>query len=222
MTEKQPPVEHFPTAERLHTDVLEDKYGPISAKVVRHDNQIREVHLVDHEGISRTYAITFFPNSRFPEEVQNINEEIKSGTPIGKAFRNHGYEIRKNVIDVLTVDIPTRLKEEFHTEETTAKARLSEFYAKKGNEPALIYGTVAEIYSPDFREPVINSTDIGQIHPATESLNKLGITKDEIWEKLGNEARWDTQLAQDSILDESNRSIKESLEQKTIGYLNQE
>jgi hypothetical protein len=30
--------DHFPTVNKLHTDVLEEKYGPIIADVLRHDN----------------------------------------------------------------------------------------------------------------------------------------------------------------------------------------
>ena len=47
-------MEHFPLAERLHTDVLEEKYGQIKSKVIRHDFNIREAHLIDTNGISRT------------------------------------------------------------------------------------------------------------------------------------------------------------------------
>ena len=60
-------MQHFPLVERLHTDILEEKYGPISTKLIRHDNKIREAHLVDFKGISRTYAITFINESKNSE-----------------------------------------------------------------------------------------------------------------------------------------------------------
>ena len=46
-------MEHFPLVDRLHTDVLEEKYGPISSKILIHNDKIRKAHLVDKKGISR-------------------------------------------------------------------------------------------------------------------------------------------------------------------------
>src|SRR3989344_7231188 len=122
-------MEHFPLAERLHTDVLEEKYGQIKSKVIRHDFNIREAHLIDTNGISRTYAITLL-NEIKNKEIKAINEKIKFGKPIGKAFREYEYAIRKNVLDVFIIKLPIWLKQDFDTKENYAKARLSEFYAK--------------------------------------------------------------------------------------------
>ncbi len=171
--------EHFNIKDRLHTDVLEDTYGPITINVLRHTATIREAHLIDRKGISRTYAITFFPK-KLAKEIAGINDEIKKGESIGKAFRKEGYLIRKNVIDVFIVQIPSWLQKAFKTKETYAKTRLSEFYACQKNKTPTIYGTVAEIYSPDFREASINNTDIKQMNPSTKECERVGITKKEI------------------------------------------
>lgn len=53
-------MEHFNLVDKLHTDVLEDKYGPITARIIKHTSKIREAHLIDKKNISRTFAITFF------------------------------------------------------------------------------------------------------------------------------------------------------------------
>ncbi|MFH1802380.1 MAG: hypothetical protein ABH864_02915 [archaeon] len=71
-------MEHFPLVDRLHTDVLEEKYGPIHSKVLVHDEKVRLSHLVDKKGISRTFAITFFQGP-FDKNIKRINEEIKKG-----------------------------------------------------------------------------------------------------------------------------------------------
>lgn len=211
--------EHFPILERLHTDVLEDKYGPISAKVIRHDNVLREVHLIDENGISRTYAITFFTHENLDENISSINEEIKSGEPIGKAFRNHGYEIRKNVIDVYSLDIPTWLQKDFRDEKKFAKARLSEFFAKHKNDAPIIYGTVVEVYSPDFRGPVINQVDINQVNPSTAAFEQVGITKDQIWERLGSENNWSDLSEQYELAKEKSLPLIHNFELKIKEYL---
>ncbi len=179
-------MEHFPLVDRLHTDVLEEKYGPITSKVVVHNDKIRRAHLIDQKGISRTYAITFLGN-KWPKEVVNINEEIRRGEPIGKAFRKYEYAIRKNVLEVYKIKLPRWLKEEFRTKENYAKARLSEFYAKKRGEKPVIYGIVVEIYSPDFRKAMINKTDLAQESALTEVLERDGFTEEEIWQRIGRE-----------------------------------
>ena len=182
--------EHFNIIDRLHTDVLEDKYGTIDAKVIKHDSHIREAHLVDKKGISRTYAITFFPKNKSPAIIK-IDKAIRKGAPIGKAFRDHGYKIRKNVIGVFVIKIPSYLKKEFDTKEEYAKARLSEFYSKKDRFKPAIYGTVVEIYSPDFRSAVINTVDINQVNATTKSFKKQGITMEDIWDRIGENNNWE-------------------------------
>ncbi len=182
-------MEHFPIVNRLHSDVLEDTYGPISAKVLRHDKEIRESHLIDSSGTSRTYAITFF--SKWDEKrIIDINEQIKNGAPIGKAFRKFGYHIRKNVIAVYIVALPSWLRKDFKVKGKYAKARLSEFYACKENEAPVIYGTVVEIYSPDFRPSKINETDRLQVNPVTREFEKIGVSKKEIWKRIGRNNDW--------------------------------
>lgn len=184
-------MEHFPIEKKLHTDVLIDKYGPVHAEVVRHDSAIREVHIIDQAGISRTYALTFFSFDRNDLELVEIDNEIQGGGLIGETFRIHGYEIRKNVIDVSSIEIPRWLQEKFGTSERFAKARLSEFYADKGDKPPVIYGTVVEVYTPDFRPAVVNEVDMEQVQPSTEMFEAAGISKQEVWDRLGEGKQWD-------------------------------
>jgi hypothetical protein len=179
-------MEHFNLNKKLHTDVLEDKYGPVHSEVLRHDEEIREVNMVDEKGISRTYALTFLTFDKNNQEIAAIDSEIKNGGLIGKAFREHGYEVRKNVISVFLADLPENLKNKMQTAENKAKTRLSEFYAKKEGEKPFIYGVVSEIYSPDFRPAEVNETDLAQDNPITSAMEKVGISKDMIWERLGS------------------------------------
>lgn len=180
-------MEHFQLIERLHTDVLEDKYGPISANILRHNSKIREAHLIDSKGISRTFALTFFPKKTANKEIEKINEEIKNGEAIGKAFRKHKYSIRKNVLDVYIIELPNWLKRAFKTNSDFAKARISEFYAKKRTSEPVIYGNVVEIYSPDFRPPIINNVDLSQLSASTEAFKKVKLSMNEIWKRIGRD-----------------------------------
>jgi hypothetical protein len=52
-------MEHFPLVDRLHTDVLEEKWSDYF-KDMNHNQKIRLAHLVDNKGIPGTFAITLF------------------------------------------------------------------------------------------------------------------------------------------------------------------
>lgn len=214
-------VEHFPTADKLHTDVLEERYGPIHAESERHDDvrsfepseteqyPIREAHLRDEQGISRTYALTFLTYDPDNEELYKIDSEIRSGGAIGKTFRDHGYQIRKNVIDVFTLQLTPKLKQEFNVQDDDyAKARISEFYARKEHDEPTIYGRVLEVYTPDFRGPVINEIDTAQVNPSTDILKRYGVSKDQIWERLADASRTDEW---DDMKDRYQKAKEESL-----------
>jgi hypothetical protein len=189
------PQEHFPIKKELHTDVLEGKYGPVHAVVFRHDDvstagkgaeRIREVEIDDEKGVTRTYALTFLTYDKNNKGLADVDEEIRGGGLIGKTFREHGYEVKKNVIDVFIMPIPSWMQQDFSVDVSEAKARLTEFYAKKGDETPVVYGTVLEVYSPDFRDPNkgINDIDRAQVNPLTGALQGVGVPADEIWARL--------------------------------------
>ena len=184
------PEKHFPT-EGLHSDILEKQFGPVHPQILQHNNILRESLIVDEEGISRTYAITFFPENP-NKEIVEVDKAIRSGGMIGKTFREKGFEVRKNVLDVFIIDIPGWLKEKFNIEGNKAKARISEFCA--GNDATgqvEVYGTVLEVYTPDFRSPEINEVDLAQINPSVEMFEKMGISKKTVWERLPEASRAD-------------------------------
>lgn len=199
-------MQHFPLVEKLHTDILEEKYGEIHAEVIKHNKKIRESLLSDSKGIARTYALTFF-ESWGSKEIEKINENIKNGEAIGKAFRNGGYSIRKNVLDVFIIKLPTWLRKSFNTKENFAKARLSEFYAKKSGKTPVIYGIVTEVYTPDFRKPVINDVDKLQIGAITKCLEKNGFSKDEIYRRIGDDNNYDDAQERYNLAKEQSKPI---------------
>jgi len=222
---------HFPVKDKLHTDILEQKYGPIHAVVLRHDNvremkkgaeRIREAMLVDEKDILRTYALTFLTYDKRNEEIANIDDEIRQGGLIGETFRKHGYTVKKNVIDVFLIKIPSWMKNDFKTDEEEAKARLTEFYAKKEKETPVIYGTVLEIYSPDFRDPKLNNVDIAQVNPLTGALQGIGVPADEIWERLDRAAEtneWDDLQDRYEHAQKLSQPVVQSLHDKISKYL---
>jgi len=185
------PAEHFNLVDRLHTDVLEDRYGAIRASVLRHDDTLRAAHLLDLKGISRTFAVTLFSDSGHEADIARIDEVIRTGKPIGQTFREHGFAIRKNVLDVDILELPTWLRDAFRTESTHAKARYSEFLTKKDNLVPRVYGIVVEIYHPDFRSPEVNAVDRMQEAPTVSSLLEQGVSLDEVWKRLESGVPYD-------------------------------
>ena len=169
---------------RLHVDVLREKYGRIDVQVLYDEGDKRAVLLMDKDHIARTYAITLkSADSRNEPGIREVNDAIRSGGGIGTAFKDFGFDIQKNVLDVYVVQLPTWLQETFRTDRKTAKARITEFMAKKGRA-VYHYGIVIEIYSPDFRKPRINDADRAQINIPVSVLQSLGFTKEEIWASL--------------------------------------
>jgi hypothetical protein len=201
-------MEHFKLINKLHTDILEEKYWPIHAKIHIHNDTHRIVDLCDEQDISRTRAITIFFKDSRNEEIKRIDEIIKAWSAIGKTFREFGYEVRKNVISVYVIQLSEELKKVFDTQDNTAKIRLSEFYAKSPASEPIIYWIVAEIYSPDFRSGAVNQVDFSQINPLTRLVEQYWGTKQDLRDILGRENDWShTTLPRHKITNESQYDI---------------
>ncbi len=168
---------------------LTKKYGKISSEVLLHDNFMTEMFLYDCMNITRSYILMFFKPDKNNRELSEIDKKIKNGALMGDTFRQYGYQVRKNTIGLYLLDNPKWLQEKFQHSSSTSKARLSEFYAKKAYSEPVIYGTVLEVYSPDFRAPEIIERDLEQVHPTTPVLEQAGFTRSEIYYALGDEGR---------------------------------
>jgi hypothetical protein len=177
-------TEQYHLSDKLHTEMLEEKYGKIDVQVLCDDDNIREALLMDDSFIARTYALTM-KNKEWQQnkEMCCINKAIQNGEAIGKAFKSRGYSIKKNVLDVYITRLPDWLQLAFSTEYEKAKTRITEFIVKKHRE-IYNYGIIIEIYSPSFRKPVVNAADEMQINIPSPALLKLGFSKEEIWASL--------------------------------------
>jgi hypothetical protein len=173
--------ESYNLRNRLHTEVLKEKYGKVNTHVLRDDDHIRDVLLMDEHLIARTYALTI-KNKQWQhnDEIYEVNKAIQNGEGIGEAFKSRGFVIQKNVLDVYVIKLAEWLRLAFETNNKTAKARIAEFIVKKGN---LIYnyGTITEVYAPDFRTPQVNETDKAQINIPSSVFKSFGFSKEEIW-----------------------------------------
>jgi hypothetical protein len=156
--------ENFHLNNKLHTEVLEEKYGKISLQLLHDDDAVREVLLTDQQDIARTYAITIRSNGwRSNADICAINDAIRAGEPIGAAFKTRGYNVQKNVLAVYTIAIPGWLRHAFMVEENFSKTRIAEFLVERSGK-IYRYGYVTELYSPDFRKPVVLQQDKAQVN----------------------------------------------------------
>ncbi len=181
-------MEPFPLADRLYVDLLEERCGPVHAEIRRHDRRLREAFISDLKRIPRTYALSFMADP-MPAEARTVDRDIRRGELLGRAFLRHGMEVRKNVIDVTVLELPRWLREAFRGGRH-ALARSAEFYAKKAGAPPLIYATVTEIYSPDIKPPLLAEVDISQMSAPTAELERAGFTKEQVWDRLGQQNDW--------------------------------
>ena len=167
----------------LLSDALKERYGPISARVLRHDASEREAHLVDSEGVTRTYSLTFLSRP-MPAPLRPVNEKIRGGRLMGETFRDLGFAIRKNVFDIFIVESPAWLRKAFRTKERYAWARIFEFNVRKGASPPLLYATLCEIFTPDFKPPLVTPTDVSWLNPCTRALLACGVSREQAWREI--------------------------------------
>ena len=186
---------------RIFTDSLETQYWPIHAQVLSHNDEddnlpfsLREVDLIDKTETSRTRAITFLHNQEcnraLNPDIALIEEAIKNGGSMGKVFRNDfGYAVRRSVVDVFQIDLPGRLHDVFKVHDDEARAKVSEFHARK-EQDHIFYGTLIEIISPDYRPTSmpIESIHNGLFNPFLASWVLSGATVDQLWEYLDQNA----------------------------------
>jgi hypothetical protein len=176
--------EQYHLNERLHTEVLEERYGKISVQLLHDDDQMREVLLSDQQHIARTYAMTIRSKAwRNNKEVCAVNDAIRSGEPIGKAFKTRGFTIQKNILAVYPLALPDWLRDAFMVGDIFAKTRITEFYIEKSGL-SYLYGHVTEVYSPDFREPAVSRYDMAQVNCPPDRLPRVMELKQRVNEML--------------------------------------
>jgi len=167
----------------LLSDALKERYGPIAARVLRHDASVREAHLVDADEVTRTYSVTFLSRP-MPAALRPLNDKIRAGRLMGETFRDQGFAIRKNIFDVFVVESPPWLRKAFRTKERYAWARLFEFNVRKGAAAPLHYATLCEVFTPDFKPPLVTPTDVSWLNPSTPALVACGVSREEAWRHI--------------------------------------
>lgn len=157
-------------------------YGKLHVQLIHDDDFIRESLLVDATRTARSYVLTV-KNTGWvtDDELCGINDSIRSGMPIDKAFRAAGYYLRRHVIAVYLTQMPVWLQSVFAHEKDMARVRIAECLVKKEHK-LFSYGFDAEIYSPSYKTPVIHHHDREQVRLPSIVLQSIGISKEGIWQ----------------------------------------
>lgn len=180
-------VATYAASEKLLTDLLKEKYGDTSLKILYQDGTVRKVLMLDGQGIAKVYATASKTKEwMFNNEMLEADKAIQRGETIGEAFRNRNFEFRKNVLDVYTVSLSPWLRKDFATDEAFAKAKHSEFIVRK-NDKIYNYALITEIYSPDFQPALISEAERAQVNFSFHTLKAAGFSREEIWRIVNND-----------------------------------
>ena len=109
----------------LHTSTLEKLFGSIKLEIVKQDDTIRIIKLIDSEGISRTLGIVRFLNIQ-GNSLKKAHTKILAGALLGKTLYDSDIKFNKELVGTVYVKLPNWLKEDFKTENTNGFV----FYSK--------------------------------------------------------------------------------------------
>lgn len=138
-------MKHF----RLHSQFLEDLFGPIRLEIVQQGNGLRMVHLRDATGVSRTLGVVQFYGTP-PEPFARVHRKILEGSPLGPTLLEAGIDFEKRVDSRFRIAMPHWLRRAFLSGESHATGVLSDLYIRnpKGG-PVWQYARVLEVIPPE-------------------------------------------------------------------------
>ncbi len=86
---------------KLNTDLLQDRWGPITLDPVPQKGEKRKVYFRDQQKQARGYAETnhLYTSTTLPKELTLAQHLIDQGYSIGETFRSLGFQIRKDPIE---------------------------------------------------------------------------------------------------------------------------
>ena len=141
----------------LHTCTLEQLYGPILGQLVKQDENIRIIHLLDKKGISRTLGVVRFLNIK-SEEIKVAHDKILSGALMGKTLYESNIEFDKEFIGSFEVKLPEWLKTDFNTSKASSLVFYSKIFIGSDSETdgKFLYSEIIEVVPPELRKLMDN------------------------------------------------------------------
>ena len=169
---------------KLHTYILENKFGQIDGKIIKQDKNIRIIHLQDKKGISRTLGIVRFLNTD-NKILEVAHGKIIAGELLGKTLQEFKINFRKEFIGSLKVKLPEWLKKDFNNQHDIGLAFFSKIFVSDDSilEGKFLYSELIEIIPQDL-EPLFNDETESLLQIDNNLillLNEAGLTDIKIW-----------------------------------------
>lgn len=128
---------------KLGSEVVSEKYGPVSLRVLSQTYKNRESLLVNQEGVIGAYSLVFFGEGK--ESFSEAHRAITNGAPIGKTFRELGIPILRDEFCSMTYPIPRALREITRWNAGECSVKGVDFLVGNSKE---LYATIIEMYGP--------------------------------------------------------------------------
>lgn len=153
----------------LHTYSLEQLYGPIKGQIIKQDEKIRMIHLLDENGISRTLGVVRFLNFN-NKEIKEAHGKIMSGDLIGKTLHEFHLDFEKELIGSFETKLPDWLKKDFEISLDDCIVFYSKIWINTNatNKGKFLYSELIEVVPPELSEKMIN-----KIQPLSEIEDSL-------------------------------------------------
>jgi len=140
----------------LRTDHLRKLYGPIHPQILLHNRFERKrfVRMLDDQGKCRMAAYTELNVSAWDDAIRAIDEEIEKGGFIGETFKKYGYVGHPYFTQAYNWPIPSpEVQKMLNTQSPFAHIWRYEYFVWKFGVKPIVYGTVYEIFHPDYMKP---------------------------------------------------------------------
>lgn len=135
----------------LHTFSLEEIFGSIKNQIIKQNDSVRMVHLMDKKNISRTLGVVRFLNSN-EVFLKDVHQKIVSGDMLGKTLFEANIDFDKEFLGAIHVELPDWLKTDFNTEQDKSLAFFSKIIIKSNlaNGEDYVYSELIEVIPPEI------------------------------------------------------------------------
>jgi hypothetical protein len=143
---------------KLHTDALEELFGPISLHILKQNETIRIVELKDKDNLCRTFALVRFLNVK-GKVLKEAHGLIVNGSLLGKTLSDFKIDFDREFIGSIQVKLPDWLKGHFKTTKDSGFGFVSHIWVNDDSvEPdRFIFSEIIEIIPPELKNEFIHN-----------------------------------------------------------------
>lgn len=144
--------------ENLHTSSLEKLFGTIKFEILKQDDTIRIIKLLDGAGTTRTLGIVRFFNINLLPEV---HDKILSGQLLGKTLCDSNIDFDKGFMGSVKVSLPQWLRDDFKSEYDVGLAFYSKIFVlgNRSQEDKFLYSELIEIIPLEIKEAFLDKVN---------------------------------------------------------------